>query len=120
MPASTLHKSAQQGAPDTYISLCKSTIQDMRVPRRYTRLSLHAPRGTCISQVRVQEMPALAPCARPKDARAILIRALERYVRRCPLCARPGHACTAPCLCTPKMAAPTYARAKMHALLLPT
>src|SRR5436189_5295413 len=27
-PASTLHKSAQQGAPDTYISLCKSTIQE--------------------------------------------------------------------------------------------
>src|SRR3954467_29143 len=48
MPTSTLHKSAQQGAPDAYISLCKSTIQDMHVPRRYTRPSLHVPRGACI------------------------------------------------------------------------
>src|SRR4051812_44912173 len=48
MPASTLHKSAQQGAPDACISLCKSTIQDKHVPRRYTRPSLYVSRGACI------------------------------------------------------------------------
>src|SRR4051812_22926512 len=31
MPSSTLHKSAQQEAPDAYISMCKSIIQDARV-----------------------------------------------------------------------------------------
>src|SRR3954470_5425446 len=31
MPSSTLHKSAQQEASDTYISMCKSTMQDARI-----------------------------------------------------------------------------------------
>src|SRR3954463_10601051 len=51
MPASTLHKSAQQEAPNAYISMCKSTTQDTRVqenahvdarPRRCPRLLLLA------------------------------------------------------------------------------
>src|SRR5207245_2095668 len=70
-PTSTLHKSAQQWAPDAYISLCKSTTQDTRAPRGYTRPHMHAPRDACISFVRVQEMRAPLPSAR----------ALKRCVR---------------------------------------
>src|SRR5436190_10691958 len=70
-PATTLHKSAQQGAPDAYISLCKSTIQDMRAPRRYTRPSLHALRDACIFLARAQEMRAIPTCAHPRHTRAI-------------------------------------------------
>src|SRR5436190_16949076 len=33
MPASTLHKSAQQRAPEAYISMCKSTTQDARAQK---------------------------------------------------------------------------------------
>src|SRR3954462_2236664 len=93
-PASTLHKNAQQGVPDAYISLCKSTIQKMRAPRRYTRPSIHVPRDACISLARVQEM-----CA------PLLLRASKTCARR------------SSWVC-PKMAAPTGARAKMHAPLL--
>src|SRR3954468_15747264 len=82
MPTSTLHKSAQQGAPEAYISMCKSTTKDTRVQKIHASASLcaskrcpHRPRHT-----RVQE-----------DTRVgLLLRA-------------------------PKMTAPTWTRAKMHA-----
>src|SRR3954469_22246963 len=115
MPTSTLHKSAQQGAPDAYISLCKSTIQDMRVPRRYTCPSLHAPRGACISLARVQKMSTPASYAHSRDTRAASYACVQdmhaplRASKTCtcrplPACAKDGHA--------------NRDRAKMHVSLL--
>src|SRR5436190_4844092 len=83
-PATTLHKSAQQGAPAAYISLCKSTIQDMRAPRRYTRPSLHAPRGACIFLARVQMMPAPSPYTLAEDIRAPCLCVRPRHARATP------------------------------------
>src|SRR3954462_6577196 len=60
-PASTLHKSAQQGAPDAYIFLCKSTIQNMRAPRGYACPSLHASKR-CVCH---------SSCACPRHTRVI-------------------------------------------------
>src|SRR3954464_3609220 len=99
MHTSTLHKSAQQGAPDAYISLCKSTIQDMRAPRRYTRPSLHAPRGACIFLARVQMMPTPSPYTRAGDIRAPC------------LCVRPRHARATPAAYVQDMHAPLFLRA---------
>src|SRR3954462_282187 len=101
MPASTLHKSAQQEAPDAYISMFKSTTQDTRIqkmpastlygarpkrcPRRHlihawkdTRIhslgvhtEMHAPRHT-----RVKEDPRVGLLLRaPKMAAQIWTRA---------------------------------------------
>src|SRR5436190_15355352 len=61
MPASTLHKSAQQGAPEAYIFLCKSTTQDTRAQQM--------PAST-FSGARPRRCPCRPPCERPKDARA--------------------------------------------------
>src|SRR4051812_42448942 len=68
--------SAQQWAPDAYISLCKSTTQDTLALRGYTRLYMHAPRDACISFARVQEMraPLLSMCV-PRCARPCFLRA---------------------------------------------
>src|SRR3954469_16433321 len=96
MPASTLHKSAQQEAPDAYISLYKSTNLYMRAhkdaratycARGQDMHARHSILRACkdaraASLARVQEMPARPPrrayktrarrlflCA-PKDGRA--------------------------------------------------
>src|SRR3954467_2507206 len=88
MPTSTLHKSAQQEAPDAYISMCKSTTQETRIqkipastlygthPRRCPRRYLiHAWKDTRVHPLGVHtEMHAPYACPR-------------RYVRR-PLPAR--------------------------------
>src|SRR4051812_39293175 len=93
MPASTLHKSAQQRALDAYIFMCKSTTQDTRVqedarvhllwhaskrcPRRHllgVHTEMHAPHHTRAQEdtrvgllACVQEMPASTTSyARPR------------------------------------------------------
>src|SRR3954469_21943883 len=64
-PASTLHKSAQQRAPDAYIFHEQEHNPYMRAQRGYTRPCLHAPRDACILLARVQDMraPFLPACA---------------------------------------------------------
>src|SRR3954468_22141962 len=59
MPASTLHKSAQQGAPEAYISMCRSTTKDTRVQKIRASASLRAskrcprrPRHTRVEGIR--------------------------------------------------------------------
>src|SRR3954463_1684763 len=42
MPTSTLHKSAQQGAPEAYISMCKSITKDTCVQKIRASASLRA------------------------------------------------------------------------------
>src|SRR3954467_2894855 len=103
MPTSTLHKSAQQEAPDAYISMCKSTTQETRIqkipastlygarPRRCPRRYLiHAWKDTRVHPLGMHtEMHA--PYARQEDT------------------------CVGLFLRAPKMAAPAWTRAKMHA-----
>src|SRR3954462_11959324 len=59
MPTSTLHQSAQQGAPEAYISMCKSTTKDTRVQKIRASASLRAskrcprqPRHTRVEGIR--------------------------------------------------------------------
>src|SRR4051812_29795880 len=105
MPASTLHKSAQQEAPDAYISMCKSTTQETRVqkmpastlygarPRRCPLHHLiHAWKDTRVHPLGVHtEMHAPRHTRVQEDTRVGLF------------------------LRAPKMAAPAWTRAKMHA-----
>src|SRR4051812_22611538 len=81
--------------------MCKSTIKDMRVPRRYTRPSLHAPRGACIFLARVQEMPAAATsCARWQDTRTAPL-CVHTKMHASPSYTRPRHTRILPLLaCT--------------------
>src|SRR5437588_9334021 len=103
MPASTLHKSAQQGAPHAY--MCKSTTQDTRAqkmpastssgarPRRCPRRHLiHAWKDTRVHPLGVHTKMH-APCHTrvQEDTRVSLL------------------------LRAPKMAASAWTRAKMHA-----
>src|SRR3954468_1990168 len=81
-------------------------------PKHACTKKIHAPQLAC-SKRRVH-----LSCARPRDARAGLICAIERYARRGLLCVHPRHAHAVLFLRTRKMAAPTDARAKMHAPLL--
>src|SRR4051812_39788055 len=118
MPASTLHKSAQQRAPDAYIFMCKSTTQDTRAQedarvhllwrasKRYARRPPCArPRDTRVGLLAcVQEMPASATSyARPRG-----------HVRRPPpACAKDGRASMD--ACKDARVAPVARAAKMHA-----
>src|SRR4051812_23846055 len=77
-------------------SMCKSTIQDMGTPKRYTRPSLHAPRGACIFLTFVQMMPAPSPYTHVGDIRAPY------------LCVRPRHARATPAACVQAMHAPLF------------
>src|SRR4051812_41464366 len=62
--------------------MCKSTIKDMCAPRRYTRPSLHAPRGACIFLARIQELPVSATsCTRWQDTRAGPYACIQRCTR---------------------------------------
>src|SRR3954465_13858340 len=105
MPAFTLHKRAQQEAPDAYISMCMSTTQETRVqkiptstlygarPRRCPRRHLvHVCKDTRVHPLGVHtEMHAPRHTRIQKDTRVgLLLRA-------------------------PKMAAPAWTCAKMHA-----
>src|SRR4051812_22611540 len=75
MPASTLHKSAQQEAPDAYIFHVQEHNQ-----RHACTKKIHAPQLAC-SKRRVH-----LSCARPRDARSgHLMRALARYAHRPPM-----------------------------------
>src|SRR3954467_11353890 len=65
MPASTLHKSAQQEAPDANISMCKSTTQDTRAQKMPASIA---------SGARPRRCPRLPPLARvQEDARVYLL-----------------------------------------------
>src|SRR4051812_18100159 len=112
MPASTLHKSAQQEAPDAYIF----HVQEHK-PKHACTKKIHAPQLAC------SKRGVHLSCAHPRDARGgHLMRALARYARR-PLCvhtkmhaspsyAHPRHTRVVPFLHAPKMAAPTGTCAK--------
>src|SRR3954464_7731607 len=115
MPASTLHKSAQQEAPDAYIYMCKSTTQETRVqkipastlygarPRRCLRRHLmHACKDTRVHPLGMHtEMHA--PYARPR-----------RYARR-PLPASAKDGRTSMDACKDARVAPVARAAKMRA-----
>src|SRR4051812_13037195 len=94
MPASTLHKSAQQGAPDAYISLCKSTTQDTRVQKMPTSTPMSASkRCPRRPHTRVERYARRPPMRAYNDARATSIRAAKTYARRPPpACAKDGRA----------------------------
>ena len=115
MPTSTLHKSAQQEAPDAYIPMCKSTIQDAHVqedarvdassrkcPRRHV---IRAWKDTRVGLLaRVQGIPTSAtshacrpPCVRPSDARVghvVPALAFPRVRQRWPRLLRRVQRCT--------------------------
>src|SRR4051812_23216476 len=111
MPASTLHKSAQQEAPDAYISMRKSTTQETRVQKMPAstlygarsrkcrrRHLIHAWKDTRVHPLDVHtEMHAPRHTRVQEDTHVGLL------------------------LHSPKMAAPAWTRAKVHASpLLPT
>src|SRR4051812_39962535 len=94
MPASTLYKSAQQGAPEAYISLRKSTTQDTRVQKMPASTPMRASKRcqrwphTC-----VEKYARRPPMRSYKDARATSIRAAKTYAHRPPpACAKDGRA----------------------------
>src|SRR3954471_14098314 len=94
MLASTLHKSAQQEAPDAYISMCKGKTQDTRIQEdaRVNARPRRCPRQRLLA--RVQE-----------DARVYCFwRASKRM-----------SASTSSLACVQEMPASTSTRAKMHA-----
>src|SRR3954471_11875194 len=90
-PASTLHKSAQQEAPDAYISLCKE-----HNPRHACTEKIHAP------QLARAKRRVHLSCTRPRDACATHLRASKTYARHCLLYARPRHARGVPLCVRPK------------------
>src|SRR3954469_25624825 len=99
MPASTLHKSAQQEAPDACIFYVQEHNPYMRAPKRYTRPSLHAPRRACAFLGRVQMIRAPSSYMRAEDIRALC------------LCVRPRYARATPAACVQDMHAPLFLRA---------
>src|SRR3954470_6788905 len=115
MPSSTLHKSAQQRAPDAYIFMCKSTTQDIRAqkmpastssgtrPRRCPRRHLiHAWKDTRVHPLGVHtEMHV--PYAHPR-----------RYARR-PFPARAKDGRASMDACKDARVAPFACAAKMRA-----
>src|SRR4051812_44029881 len=104
MPAaSTLHKSAQQGAPDAYISLCKSTTQDTCVQKM--------PAST---PIRASKRCPRRPHTRVEDTRAAPL-CVHTKMHAPPPYARLRHTRVDLLLRALKMAAPTWTRAKMHA-----
>src|SRR3954467_10141516 len=75
MPASTLHKSAQQEALNAYIFHVQEHNQ-----RHACTKKIHAPQLAC------SKRHVYLSCAHPRDARGgHLIRALARYARRPPM-----------------------------------
>src|SRR4051812_15936643 len=128
MPASILHKSAQQEAPDAYISVCKSTNLYMRAQKdaRATYCARGQDMHARHSNLRACKDARTASLARVQDIRALLLPCAQRCTqgpllhasKRCPrglLGVRTRHARAASSCVRLKMAVSTAARAKMLA-----